>query len=167
MARQTREQALSSDTGWYEGRLLATVVSGENPDGTTFFLPTESFEEYAARNGYIRDAYSGETPISATTDTTLLDLTVPAGETWYRRQGLYSVVGGRVGRFRRYRQNVGGVETLRNTILSEPNTSDEFSSFEKYNAGDRMRFVLVANALAAAGDVASCHIQYIALPYVE
>lgn len=41
MARQSRNEALSGDTGWYPGRLLATLVSGENPDGTRFELPTE------------------------------------------------------------------------------------------------------------------------------
>lgn len=125
------------------------------------------FDEYAARNGYQKDAFSGEVAVPATGESTLVDLTVPAGQTWYRRRGTYSVAGGRVGRFRRYRTPAGGAEVLRNTVLSEPNTSDEFNAFEKYSAGDRLRITIVGNALAAAGDICSVHIQYIALPYVE
>lgn len=40
MARQTRAEALDPHAGgWYEGRLLATLISGKNPDGTDYTIP--------------------------------------------------------------------------------------------------------------------------------
>ncbi len=157
--------------------MLATLVSGKNPDGTDYTLPTsvigeqnqiaQTFDEYAARNGFQRDAFSGEIAVPTAGETTLINLLVPAGETWYRRRGVYAIVGARVGRFRRYRTNTGGVETMKNMVVLRNNDSQEFESFEKYNAGDRIRVTIVADALAAAGDIASFHLQYIALPFVE
>ncbi len=157
--------------------IFAPLVSGKNPDGTDFTLPVsltaeqnqiaQTFDEYAARNGYQKDAFSGEIAVPTAGETTLINLLVPAGETWYRRRGTYAITGARVGRFRRYRTNSGGAEAERNMIVNQVNTSNEFEAFEKYSAGDRIRITIVADALAATGDLASVLIQYIALPFVE
>lgn len=75
MARQTRAQALSPNSGYYEPELLATLVSAVNPDGTPYSLPVSVPAPLAA------DILNGYLNFTSTTGATTL-LTVPAGRTW-------------------------------------------------------------------------------------
>lgn len=167
MARQSRQEALSSDTGWYEGRLLATLVSGENPDGTAFLLPTESFVDWATRQGYVRNIFSGEIAIPAAGETNVIDLTVPAGETWYRKISWYSVVGAVSGRFRLYETPAGGIEAQQSRVVIPTGQSMELSANQKLNAGDRFRIAVMSATGAVATDTVSIRTNIIALPWVE
>lgn len=69
MARQTRAQAVDPETGYYASRLLATLVSGKNPDDTNFSLRTVSGQDTVL--GYQQITSLG----------TVQTLTVPSGAT--------------------------------------------------------------------------------------
>ena len=80
MARQTRAQAESPDTGYYIQKLLATLVSATNADGTPYSLPVSPPTPVAA------DILAGRQAFTATTAATTL-ITVPAGRTWVGEVG--------------------------------------------------------------------------------
>ncbi len=177
MARQSRADALDAATGWYPGRLLATMVSGKNPDGTDFTLPVSftsaltsmmpTFEEWAVRNGYMGEHFSGELAVPTAAEANLLNLLVPDGQTWYRRRTWYSVEGARTGRFKFYRTLPTEVESYRNLVVVRNNESIALETYGKYPAGSRVRFTVKPDALAAAGDLVTARVQFIKLPWAE
>ncbi len=142
-----------------------------NPQPVTFastigsIMPT--FEEWATRNGYVSEHFSGELPVPTAAEGPLWDLTVPAGQTWYRRRTWYSVEGARTGRFKFYRQLPGQAETYNNLVVVRNNESIALETYGKYPAGSRMRVTVKPDALAAAGDLVSARVQFIKLPWVE
>ena len=76
MARITRAAALSTDTDrWHVNKLIATIASATNPDGTLYTLPIAISAPLAA------DILSGRQAFTATTAATTL-VTIPAGRTW-------------------------------------------------------------------------------------
>lgn len=128
-------------------------------------MPT--FEEWAVRNGFIGEHFSGEVAVPTATETNLINVLVPAGETWYRRRTWYSVVGARVGQFKFYRTLPGQAETYQNLVVVRNNDSVERETYGKYPAGSRTRFTVKPDALAAAGDLVSARVQFIKLPWAE
>ncbi len=177
MARQSRADALDAATGWYPGRLLATIVSGKNPDGSDFTLPvsftgdkssqTQTFEEWAVRNGYMGEHFSGEVAVPAAAETNLINVLVPDGQTWYRRRSWYSSEGARTGRFKFYRTLPGQAETYNNLVVVPNNDSKPLETYGKYPAGSRIRIAVKPDGLAAAGDLVSARVQFIKVPWVE
>ncbi|TFD58049.1 hypothetical protein E3T43_07325 [Cryobacterium sp. Hh7] len=76
MARITRAAALDPDgDGWFLNKLISTLVSATNPDGTPYALPI------AASAPTPSDIVSGRKSFSITTVATTL-VTIPAGRTW-------------------------------------------------------------------------------------
>lgn len=139
------------------------AISVELRSGQSF----DTFEEWAVRQGYITDAFSGEVPVPTTGETTMLDVTIPSGQTWYRRYAFYSVVGARVGRFKAYRTIPPAAEAYFNLQVVRSNDSREIQTEGKYPTGSRFRVAVVADALAGAGDLVSARAIFIALPWVE
>ncbi len=178
MARQTNEEVMSwYDTHGAPSPILAPLVTGKNPDGTDFMLPVSfspspenlmpTFEEWAARKGYLSEHFSGETAVPGTGETTLIDVTVPVGQTWYRRRTWYSADGTRPGRFKFYRTLPGQTETYSNLVVVPNNDSAALETYGKYPAGSRIRIRVKADTLAGAGDLVSVRVQFIKLPWVE
>ena len=81
MARITRAAALDPDgDGWFLHKLISTLVSATNPDGTPYSLPV------AASAPATADIISGRQAFIITTAATTL-ITIPAGRTWYGQIG--------------------------------------------------------------------------------
>ncbi len=156
---------------------LASLLSGKNPDGSDFSLPVAfssdiasampSFEEWAVRNGYVGEHFSGELAVPTAAEASLLDLAVPAGQTWYRRRAWYSVEGSRTGRFKFYRTLPGNAETYNNLVVVRNNESVALETYGKYPAGSRIRITVKPDTVAAAGDLVTARVQFIKLPWVE
>ncbi len=159
------------------GGAIAPLVSGKNPDGTDYALPVvfaydkssqaQTFEEWAVRNGYMAEHFSGEVPVPAAAETTLWDQTVPTGHTWYRRRAWYSTEGTRTGRFKLYRTLPGQAETYTNLVVVRNNESLALETYGKYPGGSRVRAAVKPDATAAAGDIVSARVQFIKLPWAE
>jgi hypothetical protein len=150
---------------------VSNVATAPSPQPVTFtsavgsVMPT--FEEWAARNGYVSEHFSGELPVPTATEANLWDLTVPPGQTWYRRRTWYSVEGARTGRFKFYRALPGASETYNDLVVVRNNESMALETYGKYPAGSRMRVTVKPDPLAAAGDLVSARVQFIKLPWVE
>ncbi len=125
------------------------------------------FDEWAVRNGYVRETFSGEVAVPATGETNLINLVVPAGETWYRRRAWYTSAGSTACRFKLYRTIPPASEVYSNLVVVRNNDTHEIEVNGKYPAGSRIRITVMAGGTVSVGDVATARIQYIALPWVE
>ncbi len=149
------------------------VTVGAPPGGLLVSLGTgaaamaPTFEEWATRNGYMGEHFSGELAVPTATESTLIDLTVPAGQTWYRRRTWYSVEGARTGRFKLYRTLPGQAETYHNLVVVRNNDSAERKTYGKYPAGSRIRIATKPDPLAAAGDLVTARVQFVKVPWAE
>ncbi|MDP9474819.1 MAG: hypothetical protein M3R38_03865 [Actinomycetota bacterium] len=125
------------------------------------------FDDWAMRNGYIVEWFSGDVPIPAAAAKTIVEVSVPAGRTWYRRQAFYTCVGARNAVFRAYRSDPGGVEKYVNKLPIRPYEEKTLDVRAKYPAGSRFKVAIDPDALAVAGDQVTARIVWIALPWEE
>ncbi len=150
---------------------ISNVASVPSPQAVTFastigsVVPT--FEEWAARNGYMSEHFSGEVAVPTAAEANLINELVPAGQTWYRRRTWYSVAGARVGQFKFYRTLPGQAETYQNLVVVRNNDSVERVTYGKYPAGSRVRFTVKPDPLAAGGDLVTARVQLIKVPWAE
>ncbi len=128
---------------------------------------TNNFDQWAMRNGYLFDAFSGEKQIHATNEVTLLDLTVPKGQTWYRRFAWYTAVGARVGRFKVHRTYPPKPEEYFNLVVVPANDTHEIETVGKYPAGSSLRVSVRSDPLAISSDLVTARVLYVALPWEE
>lgn len=128
---------------------------------------TNGFDDWALRNGYFKDAFSGEVQIPTIAPASLLDLTVPAGQTWYRRHMWYTNSGGRVARFKIHRRFPAGAHEYFNRTVLQPNLTEEIETFGKYPAGSRIWITIEPERAAGVSDTVTARLLYIALPWEE
>ncbi len=138
-----------------------------NPRDVNELYP--DFDDWALRNGYVRDHFSGEVQIPASAEHTLIDLTVPAGETWYRRTMWYAVSGGRVAEFKVYRTMPGKAGKYFNRVVLHPlyQPTEQINTAGKYPAGSRFWVSVKPDMLARATDLVTTRLLYVALPWEE
>lgn len=126
----------------------------------------ETFDEWADRNGYVKSSFV-EAAYPTTAETTVIDVTVPEGETWYTRN-LTVTASGRQATYRIYRTEPGGVEAQVGRIACPNNgTQPNREGNPKLLAGTRIRIRVLADALAAAGDRVSARLTTVRLPWSE
>ncbi len=125
------------------------------------------FDQWAMRNGYLFDAFSGEWPTPTAGEMTLLKLTVPAGQTWYRRGAWYTVAGSRPGQFKAWRTLPPKGEEALNLVVVPANSTRDIETMGKYPAGSSFRLSVKPDPLAVAGDVVTARLLYVALPWEE
>ncbi len=150
---------------------ISNIASIPNPLPVSFQSSISSqapiFEEWAVRNGYMGEHFSGEVSVPTTGETNLINVVVPDGQTWYRRRTWYSVEGARTGRFKFYRTLPGQVEAYSNLVVVRNNDSVERVTYGKYPAGSRIRITVKPDALAGVGDLLTARVQFIKLPWAE
>ncbi|MDP9474436.1 MAG: hypothetical protein M3R38_01835 [Actinomycetota bacterium] len=128
---------------------------------------SNSFDDWAMRNGYIMEWFSGDVQIPAANTKTLIEVSVPAGQTWYRRQAFYTCTGGRNAVFRAYRSDTDGIERYVNKLPIRPFEEKTLDVRAKYPAGAKFRVSIDLDALAVAGDLVTARIVWITLPWEE
>lgn len=138
-----------------------------NPGNINALYP--DFDDWALRNGHVRDAFSGEVQIPVSGEATLIDLIVPEKQTWYRRATWYSVTGGRVAEFKVYRTPPGGTEAYFNRIALHPlyHPTEQVDTAGKYPAGSRFRITVKPDSGAGVADKVTVRLLYIVLPWEE
>lgn len=125
------------------------------------------FDAWAERRGFAKDSF-GEIAYPAATEVAILDITVPAGETWYIRKLISTTAAGRRARFRVLKTEPGGVEVHVGSIAcpADDSVSVPLGS-PKLLAGTRLRITILPDALAAAADRVSAALTTLRLPVVE
>ena len=164
MPRETRRELTR-----YSDPATAILASGKNPDGTDFAMPVESFDEWAERNGYLQSVFSGEVvvPGSAGSETTLINVTVPAGQTWYQRYADYTASGSKPGQFKFYRTLPPAAEAYANLEVVPANSSHELVAHGKFPAGSGFRVTVKPSGTQNSSDIVTVRMVYVALPWAE
>ncbi len=128
---------------------------------------SNSFDDWAMRSGYIMEWFSGDVQIPALGAKTVVEVVVPEGQTWYRRQAFYTCVGGRNAIFRAYRVNADGTEAYVNKLPIKPYEEKTLDVRAKYPANSRFKVAIDPDGLAVAGDMVTARIVWITLPWEE
>ncbi len=129
---------------------------------------SDTFDQWAMRNGYWQEVFSGDVQVPSISPVTVIDTTIPDGQTWYRRQGFYTNIGSVNAVLRAYRTEKGTtVEKYVNRLPLKPFEEKTLDVFAKYQSGTRFKVVMSPDGAALPKDTITARVVWIALPWEE